>query len=102
MVKINLSKIEAAEIQLNEAIYLFFDNANPVVVETLIGAVIGILRPIAKKCGISAPLHDSDKIKPEYKGKWIKDYLHHAQNFFKHADNDSETITAFHKFLTRF
>jgi hypothetical protein len=88
--KINFSKIEAAEIQLNEAIFLFFDNANPMVIETLIGAVIGVLRPLGKKYGIKAPIHDSDIIKSEFKNKWIKDYLHKAQNFCKHADNDQE------------
>ncbi|MFA4981349.1 MAG: hypothetical protein WC592_02630 [Candidatus Omnitrophota bacterium] len=92
--KIKISKIQAAEAQLNEAIFLFFDEANPVVIETLIGAVIGILRPIGKKYGIQAPSHDSDKIKPEYKKLWI-DTLHKAQNFFKHADNDSDDILSY-------
>jgi len=93
--KINISKIEVAEIQLNEAIFLFFDNANPMVIETLIGAVIGVLKPLGKKYGIMAPIHDSDIIKPEYKGKWTKEYLHKAQNFCKHADEDQEAILSY-------
>lgn len=93
--KINISKIEAAEIQLNEAIFLFFDNANPVVIETLIGAVMGILRPLGIKYGIQAPIHDTDMIKPEHKKRWIKDYLHKAQNFCKHSDKDPKAILSY-------
>ncbi|MCK9554953.1 hypothetical protein M0R36_03945 [bacterium] len=89
--KLKLSKIEVAEIQLTEAIYLFFDHAHPMIIETLIGAVIGILRAIGKARGIQAPLHDSDKVKSEYKGKWIE-HLHKAQNFCKHADRDLNDI----------
>jgi hypothetical protein len=90
--KIKLSKIQVAEIQLNEAIYLYFSNAHPIVVETLIGAVAGILRPLGRKYGIKAPIHDSDIIKPEYKKEWIGKYLHKAQNFCKHSANDSNDI----------
>ena len=89
--KLKLSEIEAADIELYEAIYLFYDNAHPIIIETLIGAVIGILRGVAKKQGIQAPFHDSDLIKPEYKKEWIK-HIHKAQNFCKHADQDSEDI----------
>jgi len=89
--KLKLSKIEVAEIQLNEAIYLFFDHAHPMIIETLIGATIGILRDIGKIKGVQAPLHDSDKIRPEYKRLWIN-ILHKAQNFCKHANQDSEDI----------
>jgi len=90
--KIKFNKIQVAEIQLNEAIFLFFDNAHPLIVETLIGAVVGVLRPLGKKYGINAPAHDWDGIKPEYKKTWINDYLHKAQNFCKHADNDLDEI----------
>jgi|GEM_PF-764969 len=90
--KINISKIEAAEIQLNEAIFLFFDNAHPVVIETLVGAVVGVLRPLGKQYGIKAPLHDSDLIKPEHKGEWIREYLHKPQNFLKHSDKDYSEV----------
>jgi hypothetical protein len=92
--KINVSKIQVAEMQLNEAIFLFFDRANPIVIETLIGAVIGVLMPLGKKYGIKAPFHDSDKIKPEYKKVWINK-LREAQNFSKHADHDLGTVLSY-------
>lgn len=94
-VKVILNKIEAAEIQLNEAIFLFFDNAHPIVIETLIGAVVGVLRPLGKEYGIKAPLHDSDLIKPEFKREWIWKYLHKVQNFCKHSDRDYEAILSY-------
>jgi len=92
--KITISKIQAAEMQLNEAIFLFFDKTNPVVIEILIGAVIGVLRPIGKKYDIIAILHDSDIIKPEYKSFWIST-IRKAQNFSKHADDDSVAVLSY-------
>lgn len=92
--KSKVSKIKAAETQLNEAIFLFFDKANPIVIETLIGAVLGILVPLGKKYGIQAPIYDSDIIKPEYKDLWIK-HIHKAQNFFKHSNTDSEAVLSY-------
>ena len=86
--KKSVSKIQVAEIQLNDAIYLFFSQANPLVVETLIGATIGVLRALGKKLGVDAPLHDSDIIRSDKKRIWIN-HLHKAQNFCKHAENDS-------------
>jgi len=92
--KIDIKKIEAAEIQLNEAIFLFFDKANPIVIETLIGSVIGVLIPLGKKYGIKAPIHDSDAIKPEYRDFWIST-IHKAQNFSKHSDRDLDSVLSY-------
>ncbi len=72
----------------------FFDKANPIVIETLIGAVIGVLMPLGKKYGIEAPFQDSDIIKPEYKGLWIRT-IRKAQNFSKHADKDLGIVLSY-------
>ena len=92
--KVNYSKIKVAEMQLNEAIFLFFDKSAAIVIETLIGAVLGVLIPLGKKYGIEAPFHDSDRIKPEYKKLWINT-IRKAQNFSKHADNDLEEVLSY-------
>jgi hypothetical protein len=92
--KIDISKIQVAEIQLNEAIFLFFDKSSPIVIETLIGAVLGVLIPLGKEYGIRAPLHDSDMIKSEYKKLWINT-IRKAQNFSKHADNDLGKVLSY-------
>lgn len=82
-----LSKIEVAEIQLREAIRMFFRNEHPVAVETLVAAASGVLRGLAEDRGLRSMLHDSDIVKPEFKKDWIG-LLHDAQNFFKHSDKD--------------
>lgn len=80
---------------LNEAIYLFFGSAHPAVTETLIGAAMGVLRPLGKQYGLKAVLYDSDRIKPEYRKKWIEKHLHKVQNFSKHADRDLMEILSY-------
>ena len=87
--KLRVSKIEAAETQLECAIRMFFARANPVPIGTLVGAASGILTTLAKHYGLQAFLHDSDWIKPEKKREWIQ-HLHKEQNYFKHADKDHD------------
>jgi hypothetical protein len=89
--KIKLSKISVAASHLRWAVKLFFLRCDPPVIETLVGAASGVLRGIAKQRGVQAFLHDSDLIKPEYKGFWIKT-LHKPQNFFKHSDKDADEV----------
>jgi hypothetical protein len=84
-----LRKIDAAEANLKFAVRLFFARAHPVAVETLNAAASGVLRGLGEKHGIQSYLHDSDLIRDEHRGEWIS-ILHKAQNFFKHADKDSE------------
>ncbi len=80
---------------------MFFDKANPIVIETLIGATIGILRPLGKNLGVNAPFHDSDMIRPDKMKIWI-DHLHKAQNFCKHADDDLGDILQYETEIVRF
>jgi hypothetical protein len=89
--KRSLTKIEVAEAQLKYAVRLFFSEADPIPIETLVGAASGVLRGIAKRHGLQPPLHDSDLIVPERKGEWIR-ALHKEQNFFKHSDKDADEV----------
>lgn len=82
------TKIRTAEVQLECAVRLLFSGSDPIPIETLCGAAIGVLRPLAKLHGIQSPLHDSDWIKDEYRTYWVNK-LHEAQNFSKHADKDT-------------
>ena len=86
-----LTKIEVAEAQLKCAITLFFSKADPIPIETLVGAASGVLRGLAKRHGVQAILHENDLINPERKSEWITT-LHKEQNYFKHADNDSDQV----------
>jgi len=94
MHKMTLTKLEVARKQLIVAIRLFFCESDPISIETLAGAANGVLRGLAAAKGIQSPIHDTDLIKPEYKKEWISK-LHESQNFFKHADRDSDASLDF-------
>jgi hypothetical protein len=91
---ITLAKIDVAERQLRTAIRLFFAESDPVSIETLAGAANGVLRGIAASKGVKSILHDGKFIKPEYRKEWIQ-LLHESQNFFKHADRDTDAKLEF-------
>ena len=90
--KINVSKIGAARSQLIEALRLFFEQRDPVLIHTLVGASLQILHDHIDDVGIVWDeilfLHkDTIYIKDEYPKEWrVK--VNEARNFFKHADRD--------------
>jgi hypothetical protein len=87
-----LNKIEVAEVLINEAVFLFFDRASPVITEVLTGAALDVLRPLAKREKIASPLFDNPCVPSERKGEWSK-LLKIPYTFFKHANWDpDETI----------
>jgi len=85
----NVTKLDAARRQLRTAVRMFFERRDPISIHTLTMAAHGILHDLAKAKGITSYLKDSDYIKPEYRREWIR-ILHEPQNFFKHADQDSD------------
>jgi hypothetical protein len=101
LAKTRLTKIEVAESHLKWAVKLFFLRSDPIVIETLVGAASGVLRGIAHARGVQPFVHDSDWIKPEYKGLWIKT-LHKAQNFSKHADKDPDGVLEYETEMLHF
>jgi len=93
--KMTISKLDAAKRQLETAVRLYFSEADPVSIHTLIGAAHTLFADISRQ--ENAPrmlLKDEllDQIKPEYHAKFRK-MVNRAQNFFKHADQDArETL----------
>lgn len=88
--KITISKIEAAQRQLDTAIQLWFYDQDPVSVHTLAAAAYNITHDIKRHRGIAHDLlYDAALIKDEYRKQWISTMKKH-QNFFKHADNDPD------------
>jgi hypothetical protein len=83
----NYTKMEAAEAQLFAALRLFFEDSDPVPVETLCGAVLGILHPLAEHHKIVGLLNNPDLIPKEVEKIWFQK-LNEASNFLKHADRD--------------
>lgn len=82
-----ITKMEAAERQLVEAVRMFFGERDEVSVHTLAGASVTILGDLAKHLKIPNALLDGPKFRPGGKDKFIK-AIKAPQNFFKHADKD--------------
>jgi len=98
---IKITKLDAAERQLLEAIRLFFEERDPVCVHTLAAAAVGVLDDLARSKGMSRPLRDSARIAPEHRNDWIA-AINAAQNFFKHADRDPDASLEFRPGTTAF
>ena len=90
-IEVNINKLDAVEMQLDAAIFLFFENRNIIACETLVSASLGILRALVEKDGIYSPIWENDIIKDEYKKDWKK-ALNARSNFLKHADNDYDNM----------
>ncbi len=82
-----ITKLQVAQNQLITAIDLYFSDSDPISIHTLICASLRIFRDIATNMGDEDPLLKI--IRPEKKKEWIK-LMNTPQNFFKHADNDSD------------
>lgn len=84
---LTLTKFDVAERQLNQAIQLFFDQADPVSVHTLAEAAGQVLYDIREQFGGISKIRDADNVSPECRKEWLES-LARSRNFFKHADRD--------------
>lgn len=89
--KVIVSKIEAAERQLSEAIKLFFEERDPVAIHALASGAGQIAADLARKQGLNAPLRDTEYLSGKQKKWWIQ-VIKSAENFFKHAERDSDEV----------
>jgi hypothetical protein len=90
MVKVAVSKIEAAKRQLDSAIELWFQEKDEIAVHTLLAAAYGVIYDLNKKHGtLHEALYDTAVVKEEYRREWVWT-LKTPSNFFKHADKDSD------------
>src|SRR6266850_5234809 len=92
--RMKLSKLEAARRQLESAITLYFNGGDPVSTHTLATASLEILCNLNKLREGSPMGSDLDTIPPEHRQK-VRIAFRKAQNFFKHADDDSDAILDF-------
>ena len=82
-----VDKIEVCKRQIVEAIKLFFEARDPIIIHTIIASAHQILVDIGTKQGISGAIKNSD-------GLTRRQFKHYLQavntpyNFFKHANND--------------
>jgi len=90
-----ITKLAAAERQLNEAIRLFFERRDIVAVHTLAAASDQVLSNLCVAKGIKPRLRGyADFIRAEVRKEWFG-HLTHAENFFKHAERDPEGALEF-------
>lgn len=99
--KIHISKIDAAKRQLETAITLYFRSGDPVSIHTLTAAGYDILHGLSKTRGIKPFVKNTDMIRDEKKKKYL-DMVNEAQNFFKHADRDTDKLYEFRPATTEF
>lgn len=92
---IQISKLDAARRQIDAAVRLLFDGADPVVVHTLIGAASNIISDLVEK---HYPDNSWDKFAQEANKIGTTEYfriLRKQQNFLKHARDDANAILDF-------
>lgn len=91
-----ITKLEVARRHLDEAIKLFFERRDPLVIHTVAAAAQGTLRDIAKATGAErlSILHDHPGIPEDRRKDWIN-ALNAPRNFFKHADKDPQGTLEF-------
>jgi hypothetical protein len=87
--RILVTKLDAVRRQLNTAIRLWFEDADPVSIHTLASAAHDILHQLFKKRGLTGLLFDADIVVPEYRREWIEAITKHY-NFFKHGRKDAD------------
>lgn len=99
--KMQISKLNAAESQLADAIAAWFDPCvSTITVHTIAAATHGILRDLLLTRGDGSFIKDI-MIKPEYR-KEVNGIINQTQNFLKHADRDAEITLDFSAGQTMF
>lgn len=102
MASLHVSKLDAARRQLETAIQLYFSNADPVSMHTLAAAGYNVVRDVGSNRGTDPMLLKEkilDDVNPDAK-KLFRNKLNEAENFFKHADRDHDTVHNFDPALT--
>ena len=100
---IRIGKLEAARRQLRTAIKLWFRGGDPVATHTLAFAAYEILHHLSEKRDPNRRdlLFDTATIKDEYRKNWNQ-HVRKEANFFKHADQDGDSVIEFNPQVTEF
>ncbi|MGD0276953.1 MAG: hypothetical protein ABSB79_13030 [Syntrophales bacterium] len=92
--KMKITKLDAARRQLETAIRLYFNDADPVSIHTLAGAAHNILSDLNNKYGGNPMIVSDFMVKDEHKVE-IRKLINEAKNHFKHANKDPEVSIDF-------
>ena len=85
-----MTKIQAAQRQINAGIRMLFRNDDPVAIHTVAMAAFRILRDLAKQRGLEHPV--DSMIRPGKEKEFWRG-VNSSANFFKHADKDPDDIS---------
>lgn len=100
--KEQVTKLNAARRQLDEAIAMFFRGADAIAVHTLAAASAQILCDLCRSRGIGRRIRDGvDTVRPELRKEWVQ-AVKQSENFFKHADRDPDEVHEFNPMTTLF
>lgn len=97
-----ISKIEAAERQLIEAIHLFYERRDPIAIHTIVGAAHQILLDLAEnQIDYKGLMKDESFIREEKRSEYFKK-INECKNFFKHSKADPKKKLKFNTELNEF
>src|SRR5436190_215604 len=99
MITENLTKLDVARRQIDEAIRMFFERRDTVSTHTLASAAAQILADLGKDRGFQGWTRNKAIIKPAHWKKW-RDAITKFEAFFKHADHDAYETCDFHPDVT--
>lgn len=91
MAEIKVTKLEAAQRQIDAAIMMLYRGDDPVAVHTVISAACRIMRDLCSKADSPNWRKLDEAIIPGKQKQAWKDFAR-AANFFKHADRDPDDI----------
>lgn len=86
-----IGKLDVVESQLSEAIRLFFERRDPVVVHTLVASAHQILLDVGKTRGVGSQIKKLANLKAQEVQEFLR-AVNYPYNFFKHADRDAESM----------
>ena len=91
---ISVTKLDAAERQLREAIRLFLEGRDPLAIHTLASAAAQITADLLKAKGVPSLVRSGAMVKAERRAEVMRT-IREPENFLKHADNDPAGVLLF-------
>lgn len=96
-----ITPLEAGKRQLKEAIWLFFEERDPIAIHTLTKAAHEILFRLGEPQNVASMVWNHIAMKPKFKKEYVK-AMNTAANFFKHAGENPQEVINFKPRLTHF
>lgn len=85
-----INKLDVAERQIVEAITLFYESRDPVVIHTIIASAHQILHDIGSESGITGAIKNPEGMTRKEFREHVKS-VNEPYNYFKHADKDPDS-----------